>query len=158
LKEELVDDNDESSPEDEEGFLVHESLEDVLFEEFDDGMFNSSSTCDLSNNSVYGVPVVLLDNNRSPDFPLSDEKDLDLDSNTVISAPSDSASKFKRFALATIVRSPPTTVNLVSASPPQYFPLLTTLVDLVYVRRNGPRGLMRLGLTAHYGTIAIMAQ
>ncbi|MCI95244.1 hypothetical protein A2U01_0116542, partial [Trifolium medium] len=66
------------------------------------------------------VPVALLDNNPSPDFPLSDEKDLDLDSNTVVSAPPDSASKFERFALA--MRSPPmTTVNLVSASPPQYF-------------------------------------
>ncbi|MCI77986.1 hypothetical protein A2U01_0099256, partial [Trifolium medium] len=53
LKEELVEDNDESSAEDEEGLFIHESLEDVLFEEFDDGMFNSSSTCDLlSNKSV----------------------------------------------------------------------------------------------------------
>jgi hypothetical protein len=122
LKEELVEDNDESSPEDEEGLFVHESLEDVLFEEFDDGMFNSSSTCDLSNNPVSGVPVALLDNNPSPDFPLSGEKDLDLDSNTVISAPPDSAYKFERFALSTIVRSPPpTTMNLVSVSPPQYF-------------------------------------
>ncbi|MCI61365.1 hypothetical protein A2U01_0082622, partial [Trifolium medium] len=86
-------------------------------------MFNSSSTCDLlSNKSVSGVPVALLDNNPSLDFPLSDEKDLDLDSNTVVSTPPDFASKFERFALATIVRSPPmTTVNLVSASPPQYF-------------------------------------
>jgi hypothetical protein len=121
LKEELVEDNDESSPEDEEGLFVHESLEDVLFEEFDDGMFNSSSTCDLSNNPVSGVPVALLDNNPSPDFPLSGEKDLGLDSNTVVSAPPNFASKFERFSLATVVRLSPTTVNLVSASPPQYF-------------------------------------
>ncbi|MCI55883.1 hypothetical protein A2U01_0077134, partial [Trifolium medium] len=84
-------------------------------------MINSSPIPNLvSTGSVSMVTKTLIDNNLPLGFPLSDEQDLDLDSETFASAPPDYVSKFERFDLATIVRSPTKTVNLSFASPPQY--------------------------------------
>ncbi|MCI39897.1 hypothetical protein A2U01_0061129, partial [Trifolium medium] len=85
-------------------------------------MVNSSPILNqFSTGSVSRVIETLIDNNLSPGLPLSDEQDLVLDSETVVPAHLDPVSKFERFDLATIVRSPKTTVNLGSASPLQYF-------------------------------------
>ncbi|MCH92848.1 swarming motility protein ybiA, partial [Trifolium medium] len=119
LKEEIVEDDGDASTADDERSVVNVSLEDVQLTSQGDGMVNSTPICDLlSTGSVSGVAMGLIDNNPSPGFPLSDEKDLDPNPETI---PPDSVSKFMRFDLATIVRLPTTTVNLGFASPPQYF-------------------------------------
>ncbi|MCI36132.1 hypothetical protein A2U01_0057354, partial [Trifolium medium] len=51
----------------------------------------------------------LLDINTSHGFPISDQQDLNPESEIVVPDPSDSASKFERFAVATILRSSPAT-------------------------------------------------
>ncbi|MCI55782.1 hypothetical protein A2U01_0077033, partial [Trifolium medium] len=68
LKEEIVE--DEASPEDDEGLLVPDSLEDVQltpFEGHGDGMINSSPILNqLSTGSVSRITEALIDNNPSP--------------------------------------------------------------------------------------------
>ncbi|MCI33306.1 hypothetical protein A2U01_0054523, partial [Trifolium medium] len=76
---------------------------------------------ELSTGFVSGVTADLLDINTSHGFPISDQQDLDLESEIVVPDPSDSASKFERFAVATILRSPATTMNPISALPSQHF-------------------------------------
>ncbi|CAJ2666460.1 unnamed protein product [Trifolium pratense] len=114
-KEELIADNDEESLDDDEDLLVPDSIDDVQLTPFD-------GHSDEVSGSVSTVTETLIDNNLPLGFPISDEHDPYLDSETVVSAPHDYTSQFERFTFTTIVRlQPPMTVNPNSSSPPQYF-------------------------------------
>ncbi|MCI24557.1 hypothetical protein A2U01_0045741, partial [Trifolium medium] len=76
---------------------------------------------ELSTGFVSGVTAELLDINTSHGFPISDQQDLDPESEIVVSDPSDSVSKFERFAATIVPSSPATTIHPISALPSQYF-------------------------------------